>query len=117
MCSRSTFWLSLEAMSEDGLAGDESITLDVGVCQFVCLSECYKCSRLNVGSKSMYRRSNGLHMKKMYSTCSYVLCCICAQKEKYLVNHSCFSPSVPLGSRYELLIDCRCGSWQEKGDT
>lgn len=33
-----------------------------------------------------------------------------------MVYHSCFSPSVPLGSRYGPLIDCRCGTWHE-GDT
>lgn len=96
MCSRSTFWLSLRGNVWDGLAGDESVSVDVGI-SFVCLSFGYKGFRLNVGSKWMFRRtSNGLHMIKCI--CSYCVC-ICAQKEKYLVNHSCFSPSVPLGSR------------------
>ena len=39
--------------------------------------------------------------------CVCVNVCFCAQKEKYLVNHSCFSPSVPLCSRYGPLQNTR----------
>lgn len=37
---------------------------------------------------------------QLLCVCMFVCLCVCAQKEKYLVNHSCFSPSVPLCSTY-----------------
>lgn len=46
-------------------------------------------------------------IKRCTCCCACVHVYVCAQKEKYLVNHSCFSPSVPLGSRYGPLKNTR----------
>lgn len=110
MCLRSTFWLSFEAMFEMAL-----LVMSPYVCcgcLFSRFSVCVcVCVFLSLGSKQMCIRSNEVDMRCTCSCCMCVcvcmLVCICAQKEKYLVNHSCFSPSVPLCSRYGPLHDTR----------
>lgn len=87
MCLRSTFWLSFEAMLEMALL---VMSPYFSLCYVRVLVPCVK-------SKPMCARS---HECVYGENALAVVCFSCAQKEKYLVNHSCFSSSRPLGSRY-----------------
>lgn len=86
MCSRSTFWLSFEAMFEMAL-----LVMSPYFC--VCLYVC-------VRQTDVYKKQWTVYGEMYLQLLQVCFLCVCAQKEKYLVNHSCFSPSLPLCSRY-----------------
>lgn len=65
---------------------------------FVCVCVC---AHVRERSIPMWMGSNELGRNVVWMFFCSFFCC--AQKEKYLVNHSCFSPSIPLCSRHGAL--------------